>query len=212
MIGEQQDEKNDSAPETVNETGGPVTTGRSQTRRHLLVLVVAVVGLAIGGGLVISGRSSSNPRSSERSTTNTTVVGDLLPNLGVVPDLAAAKELLYRLDPHSLRPDPNATTKTGSSSISATTTGARGPGATSDPVRPGQEATRAGIRRCQQAIEQQTTDRSLGAQLAAARLQVGVTTYLVVSYALPASGTDPAAVRVVLVGGRSCRVLTAVQH
>jgi hypothetical protein len=206
------------ASDVADEGVRPPDGRQDRTRRHLVVLVVAVVGLAIGGALVISGRSSSNGDTAKRTTSSTLAAGDLLPSLGVVPDVAAAKALLARLDPRSLRPDPNATTTSGPVTTAHATTG---PSSTSTPAsgdattatnEPGLEATQNGVRRCAPAIEQQTIDRSLGDELAAARLQVGVATDLVVSYALPASGKDPAAVRVLLVGGRSCKVLAAIQH
>ena len=199
----------DDVPVGDDASDGLAETSRSQTRRHLLVLLVAVVGLAIGGGLVISGRSPSDTRSTDRTTTSTNSGEALLPSLGVVPDLAAAKVLLNRLDPRTLRPDKNVTTTSGPSST--TPTSASATSAAGSPPTPG-EAPLAGLRRCQRPITQQTTDRSLGDQLAAARLQVGVATDLVVSYALPASGSDPAGSRVLLVSARSCRVLAAVQH
>lgn len=217
-------EANDDAVEVVDPptdlstVDGPPHRRKDRTRRHLVVLAVAVVGLAIGGALVISGRPSPSDPRAKRTTSSTIAAGDLLPSLGVVPDVAAAKVLLARLDPRSLRPDPNATTTSASggtapstTSPSSTSTPATGD-ATTATIEPGLEATRNGVRRCAPAIEQQTVDRSLGDELAAARLQVGVATDLVVSYALPASGKDPAAVRVLLVGGRSCKVLAAVQH
>ena len=109
-------EANDDAVEDVDPptdlpaVDGPPHRRKDRTRRHLVVLAVAVVGLAIGGALVISGRPSSSDPRAKRTTPSTIAAGDLLPSLGVVPDVAAAKVLLARLDPRSLRPDPNATT------------------------------------------------------------------------------------------------------
>lgn len=213
MTDDHHDLQGASANDIAHGGSNHATFRRDRTRRHLVVLVLAVVGIAIGGALVIGGRPSSTGTPSKRATHGTSATGTLLPSLGVVPDLAAAKALLNRLDPRSLRPDPNATTtsRPGSTAPSSSSTSS-GVDPSAAPAGPGPEATQAGIRRCQQPIEQQTTDRSLGSRLAAARLQVGVATDLVVSYSLPASGNDPAATRVLLVGARSCRVLAAVQH
>lgn len=188
----------------------PAPVGRSRASRHLLVLLIACIGLLVGGVLVVSGRSSSDTRPSS-TTVPTTEPGALLPSLGVVPDLETAKALLTRLDPKTLRPAP--TPSSSAASPTSIDSPANPPTTSTSPsANPGAEATEAGVRRCEVAIQQQTTDRSLGDRLAAARLQVATTTDLVVSYSLPASGKSPAASRVLLVDARSCRVLAAVQH
>ena len=52
--------------------GGPAGRGHDRIRRHLVVLFVALVGLAIGGALVIGGRSTSTGTPSNRSGHGTT--------------------------------------------------------------------------------------------------------------------------------------------
>jgi hypothetical protein len=184
----------DPADGTPAATRPPAWVG--SRRRHLTVLGIAVVGIVIGTTLVVTGRNSP-----ERATATTvvTVRGPLLPDLGEVPDQTAAKALLGHLDPHTLA--PTATTADGPSTTGSTGTTARGP-----------DLSEAGLQRCQQAIAQQSTDRSLGSRLAAGRLQVGRQPTFVVSYDLPASGSDPAGARLVLVDARTCRVLGAVDH
>lgn len=191
-----------------SEPGASTVEGRPRTGRHLLVLLIAGIGLLVGGALVLTGRSTPHARPAATTVPPTTRVDSLLPSLGVVPDLPAAKALLKRLDPRSLRPGPASTSSLGPDRTTSTTSGS----STTLTEAPDVQATQAGIRRCLMPIRQQTTDRSLGAQIAAARLQVGVTTGLVVAYALPASGENPAAIRVVLVDARSCRILAAIQH
>lgn len=168
-------------------------TGSPQVRRHLVVLGLAVVGLVVGIILVVTGRSDEG---TPPSTTTATLAAPLLQDLGSVTDRAAALALLERLDPTDLTAGAPTTRETATSVGSA----------------PGVELTEAGLQRCQGAIVQQTTDRSLGARIASGRLQIGRTAAFVVSFELPASGSSPAARRIVLVDARTCRVLGAVQH
>lgn len=176
----------------------PTTRRAPSSRRHLLVLGIAVLGIVIGATLVVTGRTSPNQAT---STTTSVVRGPLLPSLGAVADQAAAKSLMGDLDPATLAPtDP-------ADSARPTTTGSTG-----TTVVEGVDLTEAGLQRCQQAISQQSTDRSLGARLAASRLLVGRKPTFVVSYELPASGSDPAGGRLVLVDARTCRVLAAIDH
>lgn len=169
---------------------------RSPHRRHLVVLAIAVVGLIVGVTLVVTGRRS--PSVTVSSTTPPTVAPEpLLPSLGATTDESAAKALIATLDPATLGLDaPGAD--------GSTTTAPTGPR--------GVQLTATGLQRCQQAITQQNTDRSLGSRLAAGWLRFGGDVGFVVSYALPASGTSPAGERIVLVDARTCRVLGAVDH
>ncbi len=169
------------------------TRPRSRLRRHVIVLVIAILGLGVGIALVVAGRHTSTTSTTPEPTTRRE---PLLRSLGAVPNRAAALALVRGLDPRTL---------TVTSSVTTT-----GPGTSVD--ERGVEATEAGVQRCQQAVAQQNTDRSLGDRLAAARLQVGDKTTFVLSYALPASGSDPAGIRVVLTDAQTCRVLGAVQH
>lgn len=172
--------------------------GAPTRRRHLIVLGIAVVGIAIGATLVVTGRNSP-----EQSTPTTvaTARSPLLRSLGGVADEKAAKALLADLDPKTL--EPGAPSKP----VDPSTTGS------TEPVgNDRKNLTEAGLQRCQQAIAQQSTDRSLGSRLAAGRLQVGEKWAFVVSYALPASGSSPAGGRLVLVDAQNCRVLGAVDR
>lgn len=188
----------DVDPAGAESTAATRTSLRVPTRRrHLIVLGIAVVGIAIGATLVVTGRNSPDQST---ATTVATARSPLLRSLGEVADQQAAKALLAGLDPETLEPgapsgpgDPSTTGSTG-------TVGNRN------------DLTEAGLQRCQQAIAQQSTDRSLGSRLAAGRLQVGRKSAFVVSYALPASGSSPAGGRLVLVDAQNCRVLGAVDR
>ncbi|HET8931759.1 MAG TPA: hypothetical protein VFN21_13945 [Acidimicrobiales bacterium] len=190
-----------SDPLDPDPMGDPSTQARRPTRsapssrRHLIVLGIAVAGIVIGATLVITGRTSPEQAT---STTTATTQAALLPNLGAVADQAAAKTLMGDLDPKTLGPadpaDPALPTTTGSSA--------------SPPN--GVDLSEAGLQRCQQAIAQQSTDRSLGTRSAASRLLVDRKPTFVVSYELPASGSDRAGDRLVLVDARTCRVLAAI--
>lgn len=172
-----------------------VSTVPAPVRRHLIVLGLALVGLVVGIVLVLTGRSDQGT-GTPPATTTATVAAPLLEDLGSVSSRAAAIALLERLDPTNLVAGAPTTRRTTSSVRSA----------------PGVELTEAGLQRCQGAIAQQTTDRSLGKRIASGRLQVGRSAAFVVSYELPASGSSAAARRIVLVDARTCRVLGAVQH
>ncbi len=187
-----------TAPSDPSPPDEPERSGLSpRTRRHLLVLGVAVVGIVVGVVLVLTGRDQAEQASPTDPVVTTTAVDrPLLPSLGSVADEDAAMVLLEGLDPETLAaPEGEAPSSTAPS----TTAG-------------GVDLSEAGLQRCQQAVAQQNTDRSLGEQRAAGRLQVGHTPSFVVTYALPASGTSPAGLRVVLVDARTCRVLGAVEH
>ncbi len=180
----------------------PIAPPRSGTRppvrRHLVVLGIGVAALILGIVLVVTGRSSSSdpPDTVVADTTvaSDAATGPLLPDLGTVGDDHAARALVGDLDPAEL----------GAGGVPA--------GADPAPTVPGVDLTMAGVQRCGQAITQQNADRSLGDPLDAARLVVGDTPTLVVSYAMPASGDLPAADRVLVVDARTCRILTAVEH
>ncbi len=197
--------------EVTSDAGGPVTVEsqaggpppargdapgrrRSRSRRHLMVLVVAVVGFVVGITLVVTGRESN-----ERppSTTAAVARGPLLPSLGSATDQSAAKTLVETLDPKTL----------------GLVDGHPSGPSTSPPAVPeGVDLTTSGLQRCQGAVAQQNRDRSLGTRLAAARLRIGDRPSFVVSFALPASGSAPAGTRVFIVDARTCRVLGAVDH
>lgn len=190
-------------PQTPRDSAGPGDArpagGSSRpgppVRRHLMVLGVGVLGLIIGIVLVLTGRSDS-PDTADPDPVSSAAPGPLLTDLGVVDDEDAARVLIGGLDPTSLEPGGEDPTTTGESTTTVD----------------GVDLSEAGVQRCQQAVVQQNTDRSLGDRLAAARLVVEDTPALVVSYELPASGSDPAGERVVVVDARTCRVLTAVEH
>lgn len=178
-------------------SNGPEEAPRARStppiRRHLVVLALAVVAIVVGSVLVVTGRDDGRGTS---EATATTVRGPLLRSLGSWPDEAAAERFVASIDATTLRP-------TGTASTVAPAT---------DGADASVDLSAAGLQRCGQAITQQNTDRSLGVQLASARLVVGDTPAFVVSYALPASGDDTAATRIMLVDARTCRVLGAVQH
>lgn len=184
-----------------DETDGPDDTDGKVSRRaappirhQLIVLGICIVGLIVGIVLLVTGRSSSDaPRTAPEPSAVSH--GPLLPDLGVVADEEAARTLIGDLDPAELRLGDAAT-------------------ATSPPDTTASAAdlSAAGLQRCQGAIAQQTSDRSLGDQLAAARLVVGSTPAFVVSYTLPASGERPAGQRVVVADAMTCRILAAVDH
>lgn len=191
-------EEPDRADRTGGDTPGTGPPG-PPIRRHLIVLGIGVVGLVVGIVLVLTGRSSSEPSRSHPDSGSVASAGPLLPDLGSVADDDAARTLVGGLDPNTLEPD-------GAPASTAT--------ATSGGSLPASDVdlTETGVQRCQQAIAQQNPDRSLGRRLAAARLVVDHTPTLVVSYELPASGADPAGLRVVVADARTCRILTAVEH
>lgn len=167
-------------------------TGRP-IRRHLIVFGILVIFFVIGVFLVIDGRSDQTT-TSPPPTVTTVPAASLVTDLGVVADEDAARSLVAGLDPSNLEPGGEPPTT---------------PGVT---VPPGVNLSESGLQRCQTAIVQQNTDRSLGDRLAVARLMVGGTPTFVVSYELPPSGVDPAGERVVVVDARTCRILTAVEH
>jgi hypothetical protein len=202
--GSESDSDSDSGGAATVElpTGGPSRTatvgtpgsGRSRSRRHLVVLAIALVGFVVGITLVVTGRESNEQPS---STTTAVAHGPLLPSLGSTTDESGAKKLVETLDPQTL------------GLVDGHPTGS----STSAPAVPaGLDLTMSGLQRCQGAVAQQNRDRSLGTRLAAARLRIGSRPSFVVSYALPASGSAPAATRVFIVDARTCRVLGAVDH
>jgi len=168
----------------------------SATRRHLIVLAIALVGFVVGVTLVVTGRASTE-RPSSTTSVATAPRGPLLPDLGAVADQRAATALVAELDPRTLRPEGGASTGSSTSPSS---------------VPDGLDLTSNGLQRCQGAIAQQNPDRSLGERLAAARLTVDDKATFVVSYGLPASGKAAAGTRVVIVDARTCRVVGAVDH
>lgn len=186
---------NDSA--SSEEAHGQRPATPAPTRRHLAVLALAVVGLIVGITLVITGRD--RPQSPKSSAPVSTVASPLLPDLGAVADDTAAHKLLEQLDPATLRRVGAAPQSSGSAPVPAPPSG-------------GVSLTEAGLQRCQVAVVQQNTDRSLGSRLAGSRLMMGTTPAFVVSFAVPASGSSPRGTRILLVDARTCRVLGAVDH
>lgn len=148
--------------------------------RHIAMLVIAIVGLAVGSFLVTSGRSVPRVNTSSSSTT---LVQQTLASLGQVATITQAKKLVRRLNLATL------------------------------PVPDGLESnvTEANVKRCDGAIQQQATDRTLGQRGVARQLRVGRVDALVVSYAMPASGKNPKGTRVVIADSKTCRVLAAIQ-
>lgn len=190
------DTNGDGASETIGDDHAPISAAPNLPpyRRHFLVLGVAIIGLVVGIVLVQSGRHSS-PHVSPATTVvppTTLRKGPLLVSLGAVSDLPAAQALLRSLDPETLDPKTPVTPDTA-------------------PIPSDVDLTESGIGRCSNAIDRQTTDRTLGTTLARRRLRIGTTQAFVISYAVPASGSLPKGVRVLIVDARSCRILAAVQ-
>lgn len=170
-------------------------------RGRLAILAALVVAALVGVVLVVGDRTPSTTATTSTTTVPASASAALL-DLGTVPDEQAARQLLSTLDPSTLRPR--------TTSSSSTPTSSRSPSSTTLPAGDDLPLTEQRVRKCASAIGPQNVDRSLGAGLAAARVRVGRLERLVVSYALPASGSDPATRRILLVDATSCRVLLAV--
>ncbi|MBS1848712.1 MAG: hypothetical protein JST73_10585 [Actinobacteria bacterium] len=189
----------DTTGATDDATATGVVAPDPTVRRHLVVLAIAVIGIVVGSVLVVTGRTRPVPTTA--TTTATTLASPRLPDLGSVADRDAAKRLVETLDPVTLRVRAGAPT-TSSPAPSPTV---------SVPTGDEMYRTIAGLERCQGAIVQQNTDRSLGERHAQASLVVGGTPTIVASYALPASASSPSATRVLIVDARTCRILAAIQ-
>ncbi len=137
-------------------------------------------------GLVVGAYLVLHGRSVSRvnnPSSSTTLVEQSLASLGQVATITEAKQLVRRLNLVTL------------------------------PATDGLDSnvTEANVKRCDGAIQQQATDRTLGQRGVARQLRVGRIDALVVSYAMPASGKSPKGTRAVIADSKTCRVLAAVE-
>ncbi len=199
----------------------PAVRPPSHTRRHLIVFAFLVAAFALGSYLVVTGDDPvAKPPTS-------TVPSPPLRDLGTFPSQKAAAEALQHLDPTTLRLP--ATTVPGSSATSPTTSGpaptsVTGPPTTdvrgttvvpgtspaSGPLGDAAAPTNVSLKRCELPISRQTSDRQLGKLLAAGGIRIDRQWLIVTSYALPASGNEPAAVRTIVSDAVSCRIAFAI--
>ena len=171
-----------------------MTRTRASTRQQIFVLIALSLAAAVGIVLVVTGRTPAEKPPS------VTVTSPKLRSIGAVRDVEVARKTVAALDPTTLRaPDStNATVPPTSTTIAATAKS-----------RPGQP-TEADRDRCVRTTQQQSSDRTLGKGLASAAMEISSSWALVLSFAMPASGNDPAGNRIIVSDAASCRVLFAI--
>lgn len=171
-----------------------MTRARASTRQQIFVLIGLTLAAAIGIVLVVTGRTPAE------KAPPVTVASAKLRSLGAVPNVDVARKTVSTLDPTTLR-SPVSTSSTVPPTSSA------GAGTTRSGIGQPTEADRD---RCAITTQQQSNDRTLGKGLASAAMEINSSWALVLSFAMPPSGSDPAGSRIIVSDAASCRVLFAV--